>query len=132
MASFNSVILIGNLTRDVDLKHLQSGTAVAELGLAINDKRKDKSGNWIEETTFVDVTLFGRVAEVAAEYLSKGSSALIQGRLKFEQWETDGQKRSKLKVIGETMQMLGAKRDEPKRETKQERAVSPPSEDIPF
>src|SRR5213595_1992156 len=109
MASFNRVILLGNLTRDVEVRYLQSGTAVADVGLAVNDRRKGQNGEWIEETTFVDITLWGRTAEVAGEYLSKGSPVLIEGRLKLDQWETDGQKRSKLKVIGERMQLLGSR-----------------------
>jgi len=109
MASFNRVILLGNVTRDIEVKYLQSGMAVAEIGLAVNDRRKNQAGEWVEETTFVDITLWGRTAEVAGEYLSKGSPVLIEGRLKLDQWETDGQKRSKLKVIGERMQMLGGK-----------------------
>jgi single-strand DNA-binding protein len=108
MASFNRVILMGNLTRDVEIKYLQSGTAVAEVGLAVNDRRKDaKSGQMIEETTFVDVTMWGRTAEIASEYLSKGSPVLIEGRLKYDQWETEGQKRSKLRVVCENLRMLG-------------------------
>lgn len=109
MASFNRVILIGNITRDVEIKYLQSGMAVTELGIAVNDRRKGQDGQWIEETTFVDVTLWGRTAEVAGEYLGKGSQVLIEGRLKLDTWETDGQKRSKLRVVGEKMQMLGGK-----------------------
>jgi len=109
MASFNKVILIGNLTRDVEVRYLPSGMAVADIGLAVNDRRKGQNGEWIEEATFVDITLFGRQAEIAGEYLSKGSQTLIEGRLKLDQWEKDGQKRSKLKVIGENMRMLGSK-----------------------
>ena len=109
MASFNRVILMGNLTRDVEVRYLQSGMAVADIGIAVNDRRKNQSGEWIEEVTFVDVTLWGRTAEVAGEYLSKGSPIFIEGRLKLDQWEKDGQKHSKLKVIGERMQMVGGK-----------------------
>jgi single-strand DNA-binding protein len=110
MASFNRVILLGNLTRDVEVKYLQSGTAVAEVGLAVNDRRKDaKTNQWIDETTFVDVTFWGRTAEIAAEYLGKGSPVLVEGRLKLDQWETEGQKRSKLRVVCERMQMVGSK-----------------------
>ena len=109
MASYNRVILVGNLTRDPELRYIPSGTAVTDIGLAVNDRRKNAAGEWVEETTFVDVTLWARTAEVATEYLSKGSSVLIEGRLKLETWETDGQKRSKLKVIGERMQMLGGR-----------------------
>ena len=109
MASFNRVILVGNLTRDVELKYLQSGTAVTEIGLAVNNRRKTQTGEWVDEPLFVDITLWGRTAEVASEYLSKGSSVLIEGRLKYDTWESEGQKRSKLRVIGETMQMLGGR-----------------------
>ncbi len=109
MASFNRVILLGNLTRDPELRYIPSGTAVVDLGLAVNDRRKNSSGEWVEETTFVDVTLWARTAEVASEYLSKGSPVLIEGRLKLDTWETsEGQKRSKLRVVGDRMQMLGA------------------------
>ncbi|MBI3466122.1 MAG: single-stranded DNA-binding protein [Planctomycetes bacterium] len=109
MASFNRVILLGNLTRDPELRYTQSGLAVTDIGLAVNDKRKNQSGEWIEETTFVDITLWGRTAEIAGEYLSKGSPALFEGRLKLDTWEKDGQKHSKLKVVGERLQLLGAK-----------------------
>jgi single-strand DNA-binding protein len=110
MASFNRVILLGNLTRDPELRYLQSGMAVTDIGLAVNDRRKNPNGEWIEETTFVDVTLWGRTAEIAGEYLSKGSPALIEGRLKLDSWEgQDGQKRSKLKVVGEKLQLVGPK-----------------------
>ncbi len=109
MASYNRVILMGNLTRDIELRYLPSGMAVTDIGLAVNDRRKNQAGEWVDETTFVDVTLWGRTAEVAGEYLSKGSPVLIEGRLKLDTWETDGQKRSKLKVIGERMRMLGGR-----------------------
>src|SRR5215510_1220951 len=109
MASYNRVILLGNLTRDIEVRYLQSGTAVADVGMAVNDRRKGQNGEWIEETTFVDVTLWGRTAEVAGEYLSKGSPLLVEGRLKYDTWEKDGQKRSKLSVVCERMQMVGSK-----------------------
>jgi len=107
MASYNRVILLGNITRDIEVKYLPSGMAVAEIGLAVNDRRKNQNGEWVDETTFVDVTLWGRTAEVAGEYLGKGSPVLIEGRLKLDQWETDGQKRSKLRVVCDRMQMIG-------------------------
>ena len=109
MASFNRVILMGNLTRDVEVRYLQNGMAVTDIGLAVNDRRKNQAGEWVEEATFVDVTLWGRTAEVAGEYLSKGSPILVEGRLKLDSWESDGQKRSKLKVVGERMQMVGGR-----------------------
>ena len=109
MANFNRVILVGNITRDIEVRNLPSGTAVADVGVAVNDHRKNQAGESVQETTFVDATFWGRTAEVAAEYLSKGSPVLIEGRLKQERWETDGQKHSKLKVVCDRMQMLGRK-----------------------
>jgi single-strand DNA-binding protein len=108
MASFNRVILVGNLTRDPELRYIPSGTAVSEVGLAVNDRVK-RGDQWVDETTFVDVTMWGRTAEVANEYLSKGAPVLIEGRLKLDSWEKDGQKRSKLRVVCEKMQMLGGR-----------------------
>ena len=110
MASFNRVILIGNLTRDPELRYTPTGTPVCEIGLAVNNRHKSASGEWVEETTFVDVTLWSRTAEVANEYLKKGASIFVEGRLKLDSWESnEGQKRSKLRVICENMQMLGGK-----------------------
>jgi len=112
MASYNRVILVGNLTRDPEVRYIPSGTAVTELGLAVNRTWFDKQSNSRkEETTFVDVTLWGREAEVAGEYLSKGRPVLIEGRLQMDSWEDKqtGQKRSKLKVVCEKMQMLGSR-----------------------
>ena len=109
MASYNRVILVGNLTRDIELRYIPSGQAVSDVTVAVNDRRKTASGEWVDEPTFVDVTLWGRNAEVASEFLSKGSPVLIEGRLKLDRWETDGQKRSKLRVICEKMQMLGGR-----------------------
>lgn len=115
MASFNRVILLGNLTRDVQVRHTPGGTAVAELGLAVNHQWFDKQSNSKkEETTFVDVTCWGRTAEIAGEYLAKGRQVLIEGRLKLDQWDDkeSGQKRSKLKVICEHLAMVGRGRDD--------------------
>ena len=108
MASFNKVILMGNLTRDVELKYTSTQTAVTEIGLAVNDRRKGQDGQWQDETTFVDVTLWGRTAEIADQYLGKGSGVMIEGRLRLDQWDDKqtGQKRSRLRVTGERMQML--------------------------
>ncbi|MEL6897939.1 MAG: single-stranded DNA-binding protein [Planctomycetota bacterium] len=108
MASFNRVILVGRLTRDVELRRTSTNLAVCEVGLAVNDRRKTANGEWVDETTFVEITIFGRTAEVAHEYLGKGSPVLIEGRLKLDRWEKDGQKYSKLRVICERMQMLSS------------------------
>ena len=111
MPSFNRVILIGNLTRDPEMRHIPSGLAVTDIGIAVNDRRRNAVGDWVGETTFVDITLWARQAEIASEYLSKGSPVLVEGRLKLDTWETDGQKRSKMRVIGERIQLLGTRGD---------------------
>jgi single-strand DNA-binding protein len=110
MPSFNKVILMGNLTRSPELRYIPSGLAVTDVGLAVNDRRKLSSGEMVEEVTFVDVTLWGRTAEVVCQYTSKGSPLLVEGRLKLDSWDDkEGQKRSKMKVIGETIQLLGTR-----------------------
>jgi single-strand DNA-binding protein len=111
MASFNKVILLGNLTRDPEVRYTPKGSAVADLGLAVNRQYTLDTGEKREEVTFVDVTFWGRTAEVAGEYLKKGRPVFIEGRLQLDTWDDkqSGQKRSKLKVIGETMQMLGGR-----------------------
>jgi single-strand DNA-binding protein len=111
MPNLNKVMLIGNLTRDPELRRTPRGTAVTQLGLAINRSWKNDAGEKQEETTFVDVEFFGRTAEVAKEYLAKGRSVYVEGRLKLDQWDDKdtGQKRTKMRVIGETLQMLGGK-----------------------
>lgn len=112
MASYNKVILIGNLTRDPQVRYTPKGTAVAEIGLAVNRTWFDKASNSRkDETTFVDITLWGREAEVASEYLSKGRPVMIEGRLQLDTWDDkdSGQKRSKLRVVCEHMQMLGSR-----------------------
>lgn len=113
MANLNRVTLIGNLTRDVELKYTGKGTAIADLSIAINRKWKDDSGQQKEETTFVDLTAFGKTAELAGQYLAKGSSCYFEGRLNLETWEdkTTQQKRTKMKVIIENMQFLGGKKE---------------------
>ena len=109
MASFNRVMLMGNLTRNPELKYTPSGSAVADLGLAVNESFKNKAGETIEQTCFVDVVAWGRQAETAAEYLKKGSPVFVEGRLQFDQWESQqGEKRSKLRVRAERVQFLSA------------------------
>ena len=111
MASFNRVILMGNLTRDPQVRYTPGGSAVAEIGMAVNRSWFDKQTNQRkEEVTFVDVTLWGRDAEVAGEYLAKGRPVLIEGRLALDQWDdkATGQKRSKLKVVVESFQFLSS------------------------
>lgn len=112
MASYNRVMLIGNLTRDIELRHTPGGTPVTDMSMAVNDRRKNAQGEWVDDVTYVDVTLWGRTAEVAAEYLRKGSPVFIEGRLKLDSWEADGQKKYKLRVVGERLQMLGGRPDD--------------------
>ncbi len=112
MASFNKVILVGNLTRDPEVRYIPSGSAVADIGLAVNRTWFDKQSNSRkEEVTFVDITLWGRTAEIAGEYLAKGRSVLIEGHLKMDTWQDKetGKNRSKLKVVGDQMTMLGGR-----------------------
>lgn len=111
MASFNKVILLGNLTRDPEVRYTPKGSAVCDLGLAVNRNYTLESGEKREEVTFVDVVLWARLAEIAGEYLKKGRPVFIEGRLQMDSWEDkqSGQKRTKLRVIGETMQLLGGR-----------------------
>jgi single-strand DNA-binding protein len=110
MASLNRVLLMGNLTRDIEMRYTPSGMAVAQLGLACNRKYRDSKTNELrEEVTFVDIDVFGKQAETAHQYLSKGRPVFIEGRLKFDQWDDKqtGQKRSKLKVVADRIQFIG-------------------------
>jgi single-strand DNA-binding protein len=108
MANLNKVMLIGNLTRDPELRHTPKGSAVADLGLAVNRKVQDGNGGWKDETTFVDVTVWGSSAENAHKYLTKGRGVFIEGRLQMDVWDdkATGQKRSKLKVVADNLQFL--------------------------
>ena len=109
MGSFNRVMLMGSLTRNPELKYTPSGSAVADLGLAVNESFKNKAGETVEQTCFVDVVVWGRQAETATEYLQKGSPVFVEGRLQFDQWESQqGEKRSKLRVRAERVQFLSA------------------------
>jgi single-strand DNA-binding protein len=108
MANLNKVLLLGNLTRDPELRYTPRGTAVADIGIAINRIWNNEQNQRQEETTFVDITLWGRQAEIAQQYLSKGRGVFIEGRLQMDTWEdkTSGQKRSKLKVVAENLQFM--------------------------
>lgn len=111
MANVNKVILIGNVTRDIEVKFTPKGSAVADVGLAINRKYSLDNGEKREETTFVDIELWGRLAEIAGEYAKKGSPLYVEGRLRMDTWDdkTSGQKRSKIKIVGENIQLLGGR-----------------------
>ena len=152
MASFNKVMLLGNCTRDPEVKYTPKGSAVTDLGLAVNRFYTTDNGEKREETTFVDVTMWGRQAEIAGEYLKKGRPVFIEGRLQLDTWDDKqtGQKRSKLRVVCENFQLLGSRDGGPAPEGssgsapsraassgKAEAKSAPPSEDsaeddIPF
>ena len=110
MASFNKVILVGNLTRDPELRYTPKGTAIAKIGLAVNRNWTSESGEKKEEVTFIDVDVFGRTAENVGQYMRKGRPILIEGRLRLDQWDDKqtGQKRSRLGVVAEVVQFLGS------------------------
>ena len=110
MANLNKVLLMGNLTRDPELRYLQSGSALCSFGMAINRRWKSQAGEQKEEVCFVDVTFFGRTAEVISEFMKKGRPIFVEGRLRLDAWTgKDGQKHSKLTVVGENMQFLDSR-----------------------
>lgn len=128
MANFNKIILAGNLTRDLELKHSQAGLSVTKSPIAVNSQYKDK-----KNTMFVDLVFFGKMAETASLYLKKGSPLLIEGRLSLSEWEDDGKKRQKHEVIVDSMEFLGSRdtasapsKSAPKFEAQED------DEDIPF
>lgn len=145
MSSFNKVMLMGNLTRDPELRYTPKGTAIAKLGLAINRHWTNEAGDKKEEVTFVDVDVFGRTAENCGQYLRKGRPVFVEGRLKLDQWDDKqtGQKRSRLGVVAETVQFLGSNAErgtgsaEPSAGRGQAAAEAPqgdapPEDDVPF
>ena len=134
-ANLNKVQVIGNVTRDVDLKRTQGGTAVCDIGIAVNENRKDANGQWQEETLFLDVTLWGRNAEIADEYAGKGASVYVEGRMKLESWtDPNGYERKKLKIIGDRLQLLGGRSEAKQRPTPAQApaAKAPMADDFPF
>ena len=123
-ANLNKTFLIGNLTRDPELRYIPSGTAVANFGLAVNRKYTNSDGEKMDDVCFVDVVAWDKLAEVCDEYLFKGSPVFIEGRLQMDSWEQeDGQKRSKLKVIAQNIQFLGGKTDAEEKDA---------DDDVPF
>ena len=146
MASFNKVILMGNLTRDPEVRCTTSGMAIASFGIATNRRRRDQDGNQKEEVTFIDITAFDKQAEVIEKYFHKGKSILLEGRLKFDQWDdkNTGQKRSKLSVVLDRFEFVGGGQDEggspaqqqsappPSQPTEAPPADGPGEDDVPF
>jgi single-strand DNA-binding protein len=112
MASINRVTLVGNLTRDPELRTTPNGKSVCTLGLAVNDRYKSDSGEWVEKPNYFDIVVWGAQAESCSQYLSKGRQIAVDGRLSFRSWEAqDGSKRSKVEVIANTVQFLGSRQD---------------------
>jgi single-strand DNA-binding protein len=150
MAYLNRVFLIGNLTRDPELRVTPKGTSIASFGLAINRQSKNADGSHADEVTFVDIEAWGKQAELVAKYLARGAPAMIEGRLKLDEWtdKTSGQKRSRLKVVLENVQFLGRKSDgtpaelregehrqdqgQPRATTHASNAIPGDCEDVPF
>jgi single-strand DNA-binding protein len=133
MASFNNVVLMGNVTRDIELRYTTGGTAVTDMGLAVNNRVK-KNGDWIEEPMFIDVTIWGKQAELASQYLSKGRSVLVQGELRLDSWENnEGQKRSKHYINASNVTFVGPAPKQSTAEAKPEQSsTGAPDADIPF
>lgn len=145
MPNLNRVLLMGNVTRDPEVKYTPKGTAIAQIGMAINRTWSDDSGQKKEEVTFVDVEFFGRVAEIAGQYVKKGNPLFVEGRLKLDTWDDkqSGQKRSKMKVVCENMQLMGGKPSGEQKPQQRPPAAPPPRpqadpdldaapDDIPF
>ena len=130
MASFNRIILCGNLTADPELAYAASGTAICQMRMAVNERVKNQSGEWVERPCFVDVTVFGNQAEPCNQYLSKGSPILLEGKLRYETWEAqDGGKRSKHSVVADRVQFLSSRSDEEggQQRPPPQRSTPPPS-----
>ena len=141
--SINRVNITGNLTRDPDLRQTQGGTAILSLGVAVNDRRKDQSGEWTDYTNWIDAVMFGTRAEAVSRYLSKGSKVAIEGKLRYSSWEKDGQKRSKIEVIVDEIEFMSRGQQDgapqggygggyPQAPRPQAPAVDAYDEDIPF
>jgi len=139
MSSINRVVLVGNLTKDPELRHTPSGTAVANLRLAVNTRKKDSSGTWVEKPNYFDVTVWGKQAESAAQYLSKGRPVAVDGRLEWREWEApEGGKRQAVEIVAESLQFLGGGQGGGGRsnggdgESQADAAPAPTDDDIPF
>ncbi len=139
MSNFNKVIIMGRLTRDVELKSVNNGTSLAQIGIAVNERRKTRDGTWQDDVHFVEVTFWGKQAEVLSQYMEKGQPLLIEGRLKQDRWESDGQKHSRLKVHGEKFSFVGPRQhgsevilQETPSHVNKRTPVTTPDDDIPF
>lgn len=129
MSDFNLVVVMGRLTRDIELRYTPKGTAIANMSVAVNRRWTSEAGEKKEEVTFVECTLFGKTAENCAQYLKKGSSAHVSGRLKSESWDDKqtGQKRSKMVVVADSVQFIGTKSDTATTAAPRSRQAAPPA-----
>ena len=132
MSSFNKVIIMGRLTRDVELRTTSGGNSVIDLGLAINERRLGANGEWVDAIQFVDITFWNRKAEVIAQYFQKGMPILIEGALQLDRWEKDGKKCSKLKVRGTEFSFAGNKTEAERGKGESELVIAMEVDDIPF
>ena len=135
MVSINSVAISGNLTRDPDMRVTSSGLAIMDLGVAVNDRRKNQqTGEWEDVPNFVDCVLMGRRAEALSPHLSKGMKVAIDGRLRYSSWEKDGQRRSKLEVVVDEIEFMSKRQDGQRQQqpTRQQGRQDPYDDDIPF
>jgi len=132
MATYNKIILAGNLTRDPEMRTLQNGTNVCKFGLATNRKFKTQSGENREEVLFIDIEAWGKQAEIIEQHCNKGSSLLVEGRLRLETWEKDGHKNSRHLVVLEGFQFLGTRKDGSGNGGGQPQSREPENDDLPF
>lgn len=124
--SINRVVLTGNLTRDPEVKATTGGTAVANIGICVNDRTRDTNGNWVDRPNFLDCVMFGKRAEAVCKFLTKGAKVAIEGKLRYSQWERDGQKRSKVEILIDEIDLM-------QNRTVQEATQDDyASEDVPF
>jgi len=127
MKNVNTAVIAGNLTRDAELKYTKNSTAICEFAVACNDSRKNESGEYEDSPSFFDVTLFGKRAEGISKYLKKGQSVVVQGRLEQQRWEKDGQKRSKVVIIANEIELTGGKKS-----AESKGSADGFSDDVPF
>ncbi len=136
MTTFNKVVLMGRITREIELKCMGSGISLIDLGIAVNERRKTKEGSWQDEAHFFKVTFWGKKAEVISQYFSKGDAILLEGRLKHNRWESDGKFHSRITILGEDFRFIdvrqrGAETFMQQTSSEQE-MISVPTDDIPF
>ena len=136
MTTFNKVVLMGRITKEIELKCISSGTSLVDLGIAVNERRKGKDGTWQDEVHFFKVTFWGKKAEVISQYFSKGDAILLEGRLKHNRWEADGKFHSRITVQGEDFRFIDVRQRGAEilmqQTSSEQEMVAVPNDDIPF